>query len=102
MQLEFEFVSDVVEAELACDLFDDCLHLEILNTSQCLSNVSIDLALEDQFGQLIGSEEIIVPSPGFVGGFVIEIGSNQYRGIHTYGVFTVGCSLTLANTFGAA
>ena len=102
VQLDYDFVSDAVQAELSCDLFDDCLHIEVLNTSQCKTNVSVDIALEDQFGQLIGSEEVIVPSPKFKGGFVIEIGANGYDNIDTFGIYTVSCSSVLSNVVGAA
>ena len=100
VQLDYDFVSDAVQAELSCDLFDDCLHIEVLNTAQCKTNVSVDLALEDQFGQLIGNEEMIVPSPKFKGGFVIEIGADGYDNIYTFGIYTVSCSSTLANVVG--
>ena len=102
VQLDYDFVSDAVQAELSCNLFDDCLHIEVLNTAQCKTNVSVDIALEDQFGQLIGSEEMIVPSPTFKGGFVIEIGANGYDNIDSFSIYTVSCSSVLVNVFGAA
>ena len=100
IQLEFDFVSDEVEAELACDLYDDCLHIEVLNSAQCKTNVSVELALEDKFGWLITNEEMIVPSPGFKGGFVIEIGANGYDNTYTFGIYNVSCSSVLANVVG--
>jgi hypothetical protein len=100
VQLDYDFVSDAVQAELSCDLFDDCLHIEVVNTAQCKTNVSVELALEDKFGWLITNEEMIVPSPGFKGGFVIEIGANGYDNIYTFGIYTVSCSSVLANVVG--
>lgn len=102
VQLEFDFVSDEVQEELACEFHIACLHIEVSNTAQCETNVSVDLGLENEFGQWIGSEEIIVPSPGFKGGFVIEIGTNTYIDAETFGVYAVGCSSTLANVVGDA
>lgn len=102
VQLDYNFVSDAVQAELPCTLFDDCLHIEVLNSTQCKTNVSVDLALEDEFGQLIGNEEMIVPSLRFKGGFVIEIGANGYDNIYTFGIYNVSCSSVLANVVGAA
>jgi hypothetical protein len=96
-RLEFEFVAENVESELACDLFEDCLHIEVLNTSQCKTNVSIELGLEGKFSRYLGDAEIIVPSPGYTGGFVIEIGSNTYDDIDTFGIYSVSCSSVLAN-----
>lgn len=101
VQLDFDFVMDEVESELACDFYDDCLHIEVLNTARCETNISVDLALEDEFGRWIGSEELIVPSPAFKGSFVFEIGSNRYDNVDTYGIYTVSCSSTLANVLGA-
>ena len=100
VQLDYDFVSDAVQAELSCNVFDDCLHIEVLNSAQCKTNVSVDLALEDEYGQLIGSEEMIVPSPKFNGGFVIEIGADGYDNIYTFGIYTVSCSSVLANVTG--
>jgi hypothetical protein len=96
-RLEFEFVAENVEAELACDLFEDCLHIEVLNTAQCRTNVRIDLGLEGKFSRYLGDAEIIVPSPGHSVGFVIEIGSNTYDDIDTFGIYSVSCSSVLAN-----
>jgi len=96
-RLEFEFVAENVEAELACDVFQDCLHIEVLNTAQCKTNVRIELGLEGKFSRYLGDAEIIVPSPGHSGGFVIEIGSNTYDDIDTFGIYSVSCSSVLAN-----
>jgi hypothetical protein len=96
-RLEFEFVAENLEAELTCDLFDDCLHIEVLNTAQCKTNVRIELGLEGKFSRYLGDAEIIVPSPRHSGGFVIEIGSNTYDNIDTFGIYSVSCSSVLAN-----
>jgi len=96
-RLEFEFVAENVEAELACDLFEDCLHIEVLNTAQCKTNVRIELGLEGKFSRYLGDAEIIVPSPGHSGGFVIEIGSNTFDEIDTFGIYSVSCSSVLSN-----
>lgn len=102
VDLEFDFVSDEVEAALTCDIFESCLHIEVLNTANCETSVSVDLGLENKFGQLLGNHEMVVPSPAFKGGFVIEIGSNQYDTISTYGIYSVSCTALLPNVFGIA
>jgi hypothetical protein len=95
--LEFEFVAENVESELACDLFENCLHIEVLNTAHCKTNVRVELGLEGKFSRYLGDAEIIVPSPGNSGGFVIEIGSNTHDDIDTFGIYSVSCSSVLAN-----
>jgi hypothetical protein len=102
VELEFDFVPDALEARLECDVFEECLHIEVLNTTRCKANVAIDLGFEDEFAQLLGDFELIVPSPGKQGGSVIEIGSNKYSDFETYLIYSVSCTSTLANVAASA
>lgn len=102
VELEFDFVSDAHEAKLACDVFEECLHIEALNTARCKTNVAIDPGFEDEFAQLLGDFELIVPSPGKQRGSVIEIGSDKYSDFETYLIYSVSCTSTLANVAASA
>jgi hypothetical protein len=90
--LEFDWVQDRVEAELACDEFESCLHIEVFETSRCLDNVSVDFGFEDEYGQWLGDAVVVVPSPRFAGGFVIEFGVDESAAIGDFGIYKVSCT----------
>jgi hypothetical protein len=105
-ELEFDWVQDQVEAELGCDEFESCLHIEVLGTSRCLDNVAVDFGFEDEYGQWLGDAVVVVPSPRFAGGFVIEFGVDASAAgsavIGDFGIYEVSCSGLLPTGVGVA
>lgn len=91
-QLIFDWVSDEVEAELNCDWFEQCIHIEVIDTSQCPTSMLLEVGFEDLFGRDMGYEAVIVPSPKFTGGHVIEIGSNMRAEVGVFGIYDITCS----------
>ena len=104
--LEFDWVQDQVEVELGCDEFESCLHIEVLRSSRCLDNVAVDFGFEDDNGQWLGDGFVVVPSPRFAGGFVIEFGVDDAAAgsavIGDFGIYKITCSGNLPTGFGAA
>jgi hypothetical protein len=101
-ELEFDWVQDQVEAELGCDEFESCLHIEALGSSRCLDNVAVDFGFEDEYGQWLGDAVVVVPSPRFAGGFVIEFGVDKSAVIGDFGIYEVSCSGLLPTEVGVA
>jgi hypothetical protein len=60
------------------------------------------MGFDDMVGRFITSEDVIVPSPKFAGGFVIEVGSNTRPEIGTFGIWRVSCIVSAPNVFGEA
>jgi len=101
-ELIYDWVDESVEAELSCQVYKQCLHIEVVDTKQCSQSVAIEFGFDDMVGRFITSEDVIVPSPGFAGGFVIEVGSNMRPEIGTFGIWRVSCSASAPNVFGEA
>lgn len=101
-ELEFDWVQDQVEAELGCDEFESCLHIEAFETSRCFGNVAVDFGFEDKYGQWLGDAVVVVPSPHFAGGFVIEFGTDVSSEIGDFGIYQITCSGTLPTGLGVA
>jgi hypothetical protein len=100
-ELEFDWVHDNVEAELGCEVFQSCLHIEVFETSRCLGNVAVDFGFEDDIGQWLGDGLVVVPSLRFVGGFVIEFGADVSAVIGDFGIYQITCSGSLPTGIGA-
>lgn len=98
--LIYSWVDDGVEAELPCDYFEQCLHYEVIDTAQCKQSVNFEMDFEDTNGNYITSEEVIVPSPMFAGGSVIEVGTNMRPEVGLMEAFRVRCSKSTPNVFG--
>lgn len=98
--LIYSWVDEGVEAELPCDFFEQCLHYEVIDTAQCKQAVIIHMGFVDTNGNYITSEDVIVPSPRFAGGFVIEVGTNMRPEVGLMDAFRVGCSTSAPNIFG--
>ena len=101
-ELEFDWVQDQVEAELGCDEFESCLHIEAFETSRCFGNLAVDFGFEDKYGQWLGDAVVVVPSPHFAGGFVIEFGTDVSSEIGDFGIYQITCSGTLPTGLGVA
>jgi hypothetical protein len=101
-ELIYDWVDESVEAELSCQVYKQCLHIEVVDTKQCTQSVVIQMGYEDMVGRFITTEDLIVPSPRFAGGFVIEVGSNMRPEIGLMGVWQVSCSASAPNVFGEA
>ncbi len=101
-ELEFDWVQDNVESELACDVFESCLHIEVFETKRCLVNVAVDFGFENEYGQWIGDGNVVVPSPRFSGGFVIEFGVDDSIPIGDFGIYQVTCTAALPTEIGVA
>jgi len=101
-ELIYDWVDESVEAELGCQVYKQCLHIEVVDTKQCSQSLAIELGFDDMVGRFITSEDVIVPSPSFTGGFVIEVGSNMRPEIGTFGIWRVSCSASAPNVFGEA
>lgn len=100
--LIYDFVAPEVEAELSCDFFEQCLHIEIVDTKHCNQSILIEMGFRDLFGRPMSDENIVVASPKFSGGFVVEIGSNMRAEIGTFGIIRVSCSHTAPSVLGAS
>ena len=94
-ELDFDWVQENVESELACDKFPQCLHIEVLASSGCLANLAVDLRVETSSGQWLADEYMVVPSPRFAGGFVIEVGTNRIGDDNRLAICSVRCSANL-------
>lgn len=101
-QLIYDFVAPEVEAELSCDFFKQCLHIEIVDTAQCSNSILIEMGFRDLFGRPMSDEDIVVASPKYSGGFVVEIGSNMRAEIGTFGIVRVSCSHSAPSVLGAS
>jgi hypothetical protein len=101
-ELGFDWVQDNVESELACVVFESCLHIEVFETSRCLENVAVDFRFEDEYRQWLGDGYLVVPSPRFSGGFVIEIGTDNPAAIGHFGIYQVTCTAALPTEIGIA
>jgi hypothetical protein len=94
-ELDFDWLQENVEAELSCDEFPQCLHIEVLASSGCLANLAVDLRVETSSGQWLADEYMVVPSPRFAGGFVIEVGTNRINDDNRLAIYSVRCSANL-------
>jgi hypothetical protein len=94
-ELDFDWVQANVESELACDKFPQCLHIEVLASSGCLANLAVDLRVETSSGQWLADEYMVVPSPRFAGGSVIEVGTNRIGDDNRLAIYSVRCSANL-------
>ncbi len=101
-ELDFDWVQDRVEAELGCTVFQNCLHIEVFETSRCLGNVAVDFGFEDEYGQWLGDSIVVIPSPRFAGGFVIELGTDVSAMIGDFGIYQVICTGMLPTGLGLA
>lgn len=101
-QLIYDFVATKVEAELSCDFFKQCLHIEIVDTAQCSQSILIEMGFTDLFDRPMSDENIIATSPKYAGGFVFEVGSNMRAEIGTFGIHRVSCSASAPSVVGAS
>lgn len=101
-QLIFDFVDEAVEIELQCDYYKQCLHIEVIDSAQCPESILIRMGYRDTRDRFIHNDDVIVPSPKFTGGFVIEVGSNLRAEIGQFGVVRLNCSKSAPNISAAS
>lgn len=101
-QLIYDFVEEKVEAELSCDYYKQCLHIEVIDSTQCKENIRIRMGFIDTLDRYITREDVIVPSPKFSGEFVLEVGSNMRAKIGTFGVLRLMCSQSAPNVIASS
>lgn len=61
----------------ACEIYDHCAFIEVLETARCVQQLSIELWLEDAKENLVATVPLVMNSPRQGGPTLIEVGVNR-------------------------
>ena len=73
VDLSWEWAS----SELECEIYENCVHLDVKETARCVEQVQIFVYLTDENDDWVDSANTVIQSPGQSGSATVEIGVNR-------------------------
>lgn len=68
---------DWASSDLECQLFKNCVHLEIQSTARCENQLMVFMYLTDEHNEWVDAADTVLKSPREDGSAIVEVGVNR-------------------------
>lgn len=68
---------DWASSDLECQVFENCVHLEIQSTARCENQLKVFMYLTDEHDEWVDAADTVLKSPREDGSAIVEVGVNR-------------------------